>query len=150
MQKVRHHLIRVGLKLIDERKSMVDVEEARLRWDDKRDYSLSPVESDLLSVLGRFFQPRECVSLSCVCGPIEYGFLRLSTDDHFRGFMSDIYFPCSRLRNFVFCAYPVSVCAGKCATMSEPSAGGDSHDSCKFSNIGRGYFQTRIPRLGRS
>ncbi|KAG8214794.1 cytochrome P450 [Butyriboletus roseoflavus] len=51
MQQARHRLIRVGLKLIDERKSIINIEEAQLRWDDKPDYLLSPVEPDLLSVL---------------------------------------------------------------------------------------------------
>lgn len=56
MEKARRHLIRIGLQLIDERKKKIDVE-ARLGWDDKRDYSLSPIEPDLLSVLGRYIGP---------------------------------------------------------------------------------------------
>lgn len=57
MEQVRLHLIRVGLQLIVERKTTINVEEARPRWNDKRDYSLSPTEPDLLSVLGGCFGP---------------------------------------------------------------------------------------------
>ena len=56
MAKAHHHLIRIGLKLIDERRATINELDAR-RWsDDNRDYSPS-IAPDLLSVLGGYFGP---------------------------------------------------------------------------------------------
>ncbi|KAF8133401.1 cytochrome P450 [Boletus edulis] len=54
MDKAHHHLICIGLQLINERKTTINHVSARCCWDDERDYSeLSPPEPDLLSVLVR-------------------------------------------------------------------------------------------------
>ncbi|KAF8440963.1 cytochrome P450 [Boletus edulis BED1] len=54
MDKAHHHLICIGLQLINERKTTINHVSARRCWDDERDYSeLSPPEPDLLSVLVR-------------------------------------------------------------------------------------------------
>ena len=56
MKNARHHMIRIGLQLIDERKTKIDVI-ARLGWDDTRDYLPRSMKSDLLSVLGGYTGP---------------------------------------------------------------------------------------------
>lgn len=57
MEKAHQHLIRIGLQLIDERKTALDDVEARRCFDDKWDHPLSLIEPDLLSVLGTYFGP---------------------------------------------------------------------------------------------
>jgi len=54
MEKAHHHLIRIGLRLIDERKATLNNVEARRCCDDKWDQLIEP---DLLSVLGTYFGP---------------------------------------------------------------------------------------------
>ncbi|KAI9568323.1 cytochrome P450 [Boletus coccyginus] len=51
MEKAHQHLIRIGLRLIDERKAALNDVEARRCFDDKWDHPLSLIEPDLLSVL---------------------------------------------------------------------------------------------------
>lgn len=61
MEKAHHHLIHIGLQLINERKATINEVDARRCWDDKQDYPLSPIEPDLLSVLGGYFGPENAV-----------------------------------------------------------------------------------------
>ena len=49
-------MIRIGLQLIDERKTKIDVI-ARLGWDHTRDHLPRSMKSDLLSVLGGYTGP---------------------------------------------------------------------------------------------
>lgn len=85
--------------------------------------------------LGRCFGPDECVS------PIEYHRLPspLNGLQRFQVRYLLKFLVHHRLRDIAFCAYLVSLCAGNCAMVSEPSTGGDSDRRFRFSDTGRGY-----------
>ena len=60
MEKAHRHLIRIGLQLVDERKTMINEIDARRCRDDKwDDDALSPIKPDLLSVLGGCLGPEK-------------------------------------------------------------------------------------------
>lgn len=68
MEKAHHHLTRIGLELIGERKkTTINEIDARRCWDNKwNDDSLSPIAPDLLSVLGGYLGPE------MKCGVLNY------------------------------------------------------------------------------